>query len=376
MSRPFLTIGMPSYNDYQGCYFTLQALRLYHCMVDIELLVVDTSPEHDPILEGLLIGDIGGRYVHAPELSGPAAAKDRVFQEASGRFVLCNDAHVMYQAGAIYRLIDYYQDNPETSDLICGPLLHDSLAGVSTHFVDQWNGTMWGRWALAWEKPDGTRFSPLEKDSLCQFVTLEINHRDISDQFPRLRYSRAYPGVLESLGCRRLGGNDDVFEIPGQGCGVLSCRKEAWLRFSPDWRGFGGEEMYLHDKYRRAGYKALCLGFLKWMHRFSQPDPVICPEKIWNMARNYVLGHLEQCRGLAQIEKNFVATGLMPRYQWLELLEDPRRAFPPSGLSGQHEAIKPLEASPERLAEMRISPEEIRGLLANIYGTAAPVDYV
>jgi hypothetical protein len=36
-----LTIGMATYNDFDGVYFTIQALRLYQDLADTELLVVD-----------------------------------------------------------------------------------------------------------------------------------------------------------------------------------------------------------------------------------------------------------------------------------------------------------------------------------------------
>jgi hypothetical protein len=36
-----LTIGMPSYNDFDGVYVTLQGLRLYHDLADVELLAAD-----------------------------------------------------------------------------------------------------------------------------------------------------------------------------------------------------------------------------------------------------------------------------------------------------------------------------------------------
>ena len=39
----FLTIGMPTYKDFDGVYFTIQALRMYHDLNDVELLVVDTE---------------------------------------------------------------------------------------------------------------------------------------------------------------------------------------------------------------------------------------------------------------------------------------------------------------------------------------------
>ena len=36
-----LTIGMPTYNDFDGVYFTVQALRHYQDLEDTELVVVD-----------------------------------------------------------------------------------------------------------------------------------------------------------------------------------------------------------------------------------------------------------------------------------------------------------------------------------------------
>ena len=37
------------------------------------------------------------------------------------------------------------------------------------------------------------------------------------------------------------------------------------------FREFGGEEWYIHEKYRQAGAKCLCLPFLRWQHRFADP---------------------------------------------------------------------------------------------------------
>ena len=41
-----LTIGMATYDDYDGVYFTVQALRLYHREVarDVAILVLDNNP--------------------------------------------------------------------------------------------------------------------------------------------------------------------------------------------------------------------------------------------------------------------------------------------------------------------------------------------
>jgi hypothetical protein len=63
----------------------------------------------------------------------------------------------------------------------------------------------------------------------------------------------------------------DPFEIPMQGLGVFSCRKGAWPGFNPMFRGFGGEEGYIHEKFRQAGGRCLCLPWLRWTHRFGRP---------------------------------------------------------------------------------------------------------
>ena len=45
----------------------------------------------------------------------------------------------------------------------------------------------------------------------------------------------------------------------------------AWPGFPAAFRGFGGEEAYIHEKFRRAGGRRLCLPWLRWMHRFGRP---------------------------------------------------------------------------------------------------------
>jgi hypothetical protein len=49
--------------------------------------------------------------------------------------------------------------------------------------------------------------------------------------------------------------------IPAQGMGVFACRKNNWLGFNPKFRGFGGEEGYIHEKYRKNGKQVICLPF-------------------------------------------------------------------------------------------------------------------
>src|SRR3954454_23708588 len=110
-----LTIGMPTYNDFDGVYFTIQALRRYQDLEDTELLVVDNfGCEHT---KSFVEGVAKARYILDTDTVGTAAAKNRVFAEASGEAVLCCDSHILFVPGAIARLKAYYRDCPGTRDL-------------------------------------------------------------------------------------------------------------------------------------------------------------------------------------------------------------------------------------------------------------------
>jgi uncharacterized membrane protein YphA (DoxX/SURF4 family) len=237
---PELTIGMATYDDFDGVYFTLQALRLYHDLDGTELLVVDN---HGCAYTRELVSNwAGGTYVLANDVTGTAVAKDLVFRRASGAAVLCCDSHVLFAPGAVARLKRFYRENPDCADLLQGPLVYDDGRLMSTHFDPVWSGQMWGTWAT---DPRGSDL------------------------------------------------DGEPFEIPMQGLGVFSCRADAWLGFHPGFRGFGGEEGYIHEKFRRAGRRCMCLPWLRWMHRFGRPRGVPYPLTIEDKLRNYLLGHAE-----------------------------------------------------------------------------------
>lgn len=235
-----LTIGMAAYNDFDGVYFTLQALRLYQDLDDVELLVVDNYG--CDATRQFVESWVKGRYLLAKDAVGTAAPRDRVFREATGAAVLCCDSHVLFAPGAIARLKRHYADHPETIDLVQGPLVYDDLVSVATHFDPVWRDQMWGIWATD----------------------------------PRGRDPESPP-----------------FEIPMQGLGAFSCRKAAWPGFNPAFRGFGGEEGYIHEKFRQAGGRCLCLPWLRWAHRFGRPRGVPYPLTVEDKLRNYVIGHFE-----------------------------------------------------------------------------------
>jgi hypothetical protein len=237
---PQLTIGMATYDDFDGVYFTIQALRLYHDLEDTELLVIDNYGCAQT--ESFVRGWARGRYVLAKDVVGTAAPRDLVFRQAHGAAVLCCDSHVLFAPGAIARLKRFYREHPDCGDLLQGPLVYDDGELISTHLDPIWRQHMWGIWA--------------------------------TDE-------------------RGLDRDGEPFEIPMQGLGVFSCRREAWPGFHSGFRGFGGEEGYLHEKFRQSGRRCLCLPWLRWMHRFGRPRGVPYPLIVEDKLRNYLLGHAE-----------------------------------------------------------------------------------
>ncbi len=221
--RKKLTIGMATYDDYDGVYFTVQALRLFHPEVtdETEILIVDNNPNgvcanH---LQTLAEKVEGCRYVANNEIRG-TAVRDFVFREACTDYVMCIDSHVFIESGAIRKLIEYFEANPGSPDLLQGPLLDEDMRSISTHFNPVWKQGMFGIWGL--------------------------------DE-------------------RGLDPDNEPFDIPMQGMGLAACRKTAWQGYNPRFRGFGGEEGYIHQKFRNAKSRTLCLPFLRWMHRFARP---------------------------------------------------------------------------------------------------------
>jgi hypothetical protein len=241
----FLTIGMTTHNDYDGCYFTIQAIRLYHPEIlnDVEFLVIDNNPT-GPCAKALkALENWAPNYRYIPYRSRQGTAvRDLVFREATGEFVLCIDCHVLFPAGALARLVDYCRRNPDSKDLLQGPLVSDALEPLSTHFEPRWSHGMYGCWAMDERGKD-------------------------SDSAP--------------------------FEIVMQGLGVFACRRSEWPGFDPRLAGFGGEEGYLHEKIRRAGGRNLCLPFLRWLHRFERPLGVPYRADWTDRVRNYLLIHHE-----------------------------------------------------------------------------------
>jgi hypothetical protein len=253
-----LTIGMATYDDYDGVYFSIQSIRMFHPEVlnDIEFVIVDNNPtsDHGKALRNFTDW-IKEPFQYLPFIKYKSTSiKNKVFELADTPYVLCIDSHVLLEPGSIKKLIDFYDNNLDGGNLCQGPLVYDDFLNISTHFDLKWNGYMWGVW---------------------------------------------------STDDRGLDKTNPAFEIPAQGCGLLSCKKESWLGYNKNFRGFGGEEGYIHEKYRKNGKKTLCLPFLRWMHRFGRPNGIPYPNILQDRYHNYLIGFEELGLDTSELKNHF-----------------------------------------------------------------------
>ena len=339
MPKPILTIGMAVHEDYHGVFFTINALRLYHPVADCELLVVDNSPDTESgkhtrgAVENCAAGWGSVRYVPAAEVLGTSAPRERIFREAQGEAVLCLDCHVLLFPGAIARLKQYYAAHPDTRDILSGPLVFDNLVETATHFTPRWREEMEGTWGLAWKCQCGKIIDVIDEPqqtttmyrALMGAGPFKTEYRcNCGNTAPACEWAR-HEEKLIAAGWQPTGmrPSDEPFEIPGQGLGLFSCRKESWLGFNPHFRGFGGEELYIHRKFRQAGAKALCLPFLGWYHRFAPAAWTRYRRERYGKARNYVLGHQETGLDIEPVRREFVQAGRLSTTEWEHLVADP-----------------------------------------------------
>ncbi len=268
-----LCVGMATYDDFDGVWFTVQAIRMYQTEVlaDLSLVVIDNHPDGIAAapLQDLANWIPGYRYIPFSGYGG-TAVRDLVFREADAEVVCCLDSHVLLAPGALAALLAWFDEHPGSRDLLQGPLIHDDLGNpAATHLEPTWGEGMYGQWSV---------------DSR-----------------------------IEDPAC-------EPFEIQMQGLGVFACRREAWPGLNPRMRGFGGEEGYLQEKFRQRGGRTLCHPALRWVHRFGRPRGVVYTNSWEDRVRNYYFGWSEIGWDPAPMEAHFrellgvpAAQGLLER---------------------------------------------------------------
>src|SRR6185369_9570882 len=114
--------------------------------------------------------------------------------------------------------------------------------------------------------------------------------------------SRALPRTLSRSGVQRCGARGRTmsgaktlmrsrlrFRCRDWGCSPAGARPG----FNPLFRGFGGEEGYLHQKFRKLGRRCWCLPWLRWAHRFGHHTGVPYRLEMTDRIVNYLIGHRE-----------------------------------------------------------------------------------
>lgn len=235
-----LTISMATHDDYDGVYFTVQSLRLYHTN-DLEILILDNNPDspHGAALRRFA-GDLPNcRLINVTDRKSSFVKYD-AFAHATGDVVLQLDCHVLLEPGAIDALMVHWRANPDSLDMVTGPVVYNRLDACSTRMNPQWRGHDFGCWG---DDPEALR-----------------------------------AGV--------------PFEIPMQGMGCFSMRRAAFGGINPHFRGFGAEEWYMAEKVRQWGGRVICHPKLRWVHRFAWPARTF-PLSMESKVVNYYRGWLE-----------------------------------------------------------------------------------
>jgi len=258
-----LTIGMPALYDFSGVLFTVQSIRNMadeweNFKDEVEILVVDNTPsqKYREALKKQLSEMSNVRYIEFLAERGPAEVKNQVISNAKGEYTLCIDCHILFKSGTLRRLKKFLSELSETESLnmYTGPLLSNSGL-LYTHFKPVWRHQMYGTWA--------------------------IDEEILKQEEPQ--------------------------SIWGTGCGLFLVKSREWLGFNKNFKGFGAEEGYIHEKYRKFGRDVKCIPWLTWWHRFDNPDAKHYNLSVFSKVRNYVLGHLELGMELTPIYDHFVS---------------------------------------------------------------------
>ena len=251
-----LTIGSADYDDFDGIYFSMNNLRLQNqdILNDLDLLIVDNNPGSAHGKETKHFARVSGiRYIEETNQIS-TGVRNKIFELSEANFALCMDCHVIFEPQTIKKLIAFYESNPNTNDLYHGPMLHDDLKSWTYYMRPEWWDHNFGAWG----------------------------------------------GHTKNVGV-----DEDPFEIPMHGLGMFTCRTGAWLGFNKHFVGFGGEEGYIHQKFKKAGHKVYNLPFLRWLHRFARPNGVKYPLTLQNKIRNYLITQAELGLPLQPIVDHF-----------------------------------------------------------------------
>lgn len=260
------TLVMPTFNDFDNVWGTVQSAWEFHGEHLEEIIVVDNNPGGPQASTLVAFCNMAHkvRYIPFNLNRGTAPAKGMAIASAHTERIVCVDSHVILGRGAFDALNQFYDANPSAkNDLVHGPLVYANRVDTSSHFTDKWQGEMWGVWGL--------------------------DERIKSEPW---------------------------IEIPAQGMGCFCVHKSTWPGFNPYFKGFGGEEWYIHEKYRQRGGKVWCVSGFRWLHNFGKPSGNRAPVTRYEKLRNYCIGLQELNIPLDRLKAHFLESGLVSQEIW------------------------------------------------------------
>lgn len=241
-----LTVGMAVYDDYDGVYFSIGAIMMSP-LRDIvrEIVVVDNNPtsKQGKATKKLLHKNykhcsIKFRYKTFTERRS-TSVRTEIFKHSTSDYTLVIDSHVILNSVTVIDNMKKFLARPLSCDLFHGLLLRENGNFGATELLPVWceKGQFYGKWHLN-----------------------NVVHTDCITPF----------------------------KIHMSGLGLFMCATKHWLGLSKHTVGWGGEEGYIHQKYKNAGRDVYCLPWLQWIHRFARPDGVpfslAKEERVYNYA--------------------------------------------------------------------------------------------
>lgn len=392
------TVGMAVFTDPDNGFeaarnrFTIEALKDNPMVA--EIIVVDNNPfeyidakggKHPSPIKEFCNKHPKVKYTEFELIKGTAGPRNLIFQLAQNDHVVVIDPHVYLKAGCLEAVEDFYHGSEaspfgvHSPDLLHGPMVDDNGSVHASHMNDQWRDMMWGTWGRAWESPKLSElFTVLKIGNHCRYANVEVKWPNRQVFLGRNEVSHAglpddmewegHEAKLEAVGCRPIGwGSTELrgpFRIPGHGMGFFACRRDAWLPFHPAARGFGGEEMTTHVRFRRAGRNVWCIPQAAWWHDFGKAHPRQRAENrsyaniIYHRIRNYCLEFKRNQMDLEEIRTHFtqdVPSGLADRpSDWDDAVAG--RVWP-RGISATGLPINPRDVG---MAPKRAAPAAVR----------------
>lgn len=256
---PSLSVGFSMSHD-PGAWWTLNLLMALYSEIIDEFIIVDNSPDGSEI-SGEFEGHVRKNHPEARYIrdKGPPSSclyKDRIFREATSDVVVCMDAHVFLDPGALPAVIRYFTEHPESRDLLMGPICSAASKVVATN-------------QMLYESEG----YPIPRDA-------RVRHGIVC------RGGQLGVWVTDSRG---LDTGGEPFEIQQNGTGFFAMRREAWPGFHPSFYGFGGNETYLMERVRQNGGKVLCHPACRWTHNFCDAHGRGYKPLALDKVRNYLV---------------------------------------------------------------------------------------